>query len=231
MKFSSVMTTLTSHRIVFIGLEELAHSTKTGTAHTFFTPNNTKQVSDLTSELQEATQAASPKMLQLGEGTGSCRCRDRENMKHDHLYRHSEGKRVDLIPLETGKMMVETTPVCLRETWGLILNGVYSAGNYTSGSLGGDFVCAGIQTSFRTDNPTGFTRTVTRALSNMEATLQICTRYAPTCIRRSCYCSCYAYDCLSKANKIFSKDLEARVCKCLLFIIPFYIISSDKRVI
>lgn len=47
--------------------------------------------------------------------------------------------------------MTEATPVCLREIWGLMLNGVYSAANYTNGSFGCDFVCAGIQTSFRTD--------------------------------------------------------------------------------
>uniref|UniRef100_M3YT25 RNA helicase n=1 Tax=Mustela putorius furo TaxID=9669 RepID=M3YT25_MUSPF len=42
-----------------------AHSTKTGTAYTFFTPNNIKQVRDLISVLREANQAINPKPLQL----------------------------------------------------------------------------------------------------------------------------------------------------------------------
>lgn len=161
------MTILTSHDCIYqIGRTGLQH--QNGTAYTFFTPNNTKQVSDLISELQEANQAANPRMLQLGEDRGSGHCRDREGMKRDHHDRYSEGKRVDLIPLETGKIMAEATLVCLREIWGLILNGVYSAANYTNGSFGSDFVFSGIQTSFRTDNSTVFTRTVTIALSNME---------------------------------------------------------------
>ena len=34
-------------------------------------------------------------------------------------------------------------------------NGVYSAANYTNGSSGSNSVSAGIQSSFRTGNPTG----------------------------------------------------------------------------
>ena len=48
-----------------------ARSTKTGTAYTFFTPNNIKQVSDLISVLREANQAINPKLLQLVEDRGS----------------------------------------------------------------------------------------------------------------------------------------------------------------
>lgn len=48
-----------------------ACSIKTGTAHTFFTPNNIKQVSDLISVLREANQAINPKLLQLVEDRGS----------------------------------------------------------------------------------------------------------------------------------------------------------------
>ena len=48
-----------------------AHSTKTGTAYTYFTPNNIKQVSDLISVLREANQAINPKLLQLVEDRGS----------------------------------------------------------------------------------------------------------------------------------------------------------------
>ena len=38
-----------------------ARSTKTGTAYTFFTPNNIKQVNDLISLLRESNQANNPK--------------------------------------------------------------------------------------------------------------------------------------------------------------------------
>lgn len=48
-----------------------ARSTKTGTAYTFFTPNNIKQVNDLISVLREANQAINPKLLQLIEDRGS----------------------------------------------------------------------------------------------------------------------------------------------------------------
>lgn len=48
-----------------------ARSTKTGTAYTFFTPNNIKQASDLISVLREANQAINPKLLQLVEDRGS----------------------------------------------------------------------------------------------------------------------------------------------------------------
>lgn len=48
-----------------------ARSTKTGTAYTFFTPNNIKQVNDLISVLREANQAINPKLLQLVEDRGS----------------------------------------------------------------------------------------------------------------------------------------------------------------
>ena len=44
---------------------------KAGTAYTFFTPNNIKQVSDLISVLREANQAINPKLLQLVEDRGS----------------------------------------------------------------------------------------------------------------------------------------------------------------
>lgn len=51
-----------------------ARSTKTGTAYTFFTPNNIKQVNDLISVLREANQAINPKLLQLIEDRGSGKC-------------------------------------------------------------------------------------------------------------------------------------------------------------
>lgn len=42
-------------------------ATKTGTAYTFFTPNNAKQAADLVTVLREAKQVISPKLLQLEE--------------------------------------------------------------------------------------------------------------------------------------------------------------------
>jgi superfamily II DNA/RNA helicase len=44
-----------------------ARSNNTGTAYTFFTPNNAKQASDLISVLQEAKQVINPKLVQLAE--------------------------------------------------------------------------------------------------------------------------------------------------------------------
>lgn len=44
-----------------------ARSTNTGTAYTFFTPNNVKQVHDLISVLTEAKQVVSPKLMQLAD--------------------------------------------------------------------------------------------------------------------------------------------------------------------
>uniref|UniRef100_H9GRZ9 RNA helicase n=1 Tax=Anolis carolinensis TaxID=28377 RepID=H9GRZ9_ANOCA len=64
-----------------------ARSTKTGTAYTFFTPNNIKQVSDLISVLREANQAINPKLLQLVEDRGFGRSRG------DRRDRYSAGKR------------------------------------------------------------------------------------------------------------------------------------------
>ena len=42
-----------------------ARSDHTGTAYTFFTPENIRQVKDLISVLQEAGQVVSPKLVQL----------------------------------------------------------------------------------------------------------------------------------------------------------------------
>uniref|UniRef100_A0A674AWY3 RNA helicase n=1 Tax=Salmo trutta TaxID=8032 RepID=A0A674AWY3_SALTR len=47
-----------------------ARSQKTGTAYTFFTPNNMKQASDLIAVLREANQAINPKLLQMAEARG-----------------------------------------------------------------------------------------------------------------------------------------------------------------
>lgn len=47
-----------------------ARSQKTGTAYTFFTPNNMRQAGDLISVLREANQAINPKLLQMAEERG-----------------------------------------------------------------------------------------------------------------------------------------------------------------
>ncbi|KAI4790335.1 hypothetical protein KUCAC02_034697 [Chaenocephalus aceratus] len=47
-----------------------ARSQKTGTAYTFFTPNNMRQASDLIAVLREANQAINPKLLQMAEDRG-----------------------------------------------------------------------------------------------------------------------------------------------------------------
>lgn len=47
-----------------------ARSQKTGTAYTFFTPNNSKQAGDLVSVLREANQAINPKLIQMAEDRG-----------------------------------------------------------------------------------------------------------------------------------------------------------------
>uniref|UniRef100_A0A8C1SX19 RNA helicase n=1 Tax=Cyprinus carpio TaxID=7962 RepID=A0A8C1SX19_CYPCA len=48
-----------------------ARSQKTGTAYTFFTPNNMKQAHDLVSVLREANQAINPKLIQMAEDRGA----------------------------------------------------------------------------------------------------------------------------------------------------------------
>jgi len=48
-------------------------ATSTGTAYTFFTPNNAKQASDLVNVLREAKQVISPKLLQLEENSRGMR--------------------------------------------------------------------------------------------------------------------------------------------------------------
>uniref|UniRef100_A0A8C7ZLK0 RNA helicase n=1 Tax=Oryzias sinensis TaxID=183150 RepID=A0A8C7ZLK0_9TELE len=51
-----------------------ARSQKTGTAYTFFTPNNMKQAGDLISVLREANQAINPKLIQMAEDRGGKMC-------------------------------------------------------------------------------------------------------------------------------------------------------------
>ncbi|XP_037112147.1 probable ATP-dependent RNA helicase DDX5 isoform X1 [Syngnathus acus] len=68
-----------------------ARSQKTGTAYTFFTPNNVRQASDLISVLREANQAINPKLLQMGEIRGG-RSRGGRGGDFDRS-RYSSGRR------------------------------------------------------------------------------------------------------------------------------------------
>lgn len=46
-----------------------ARAGNTGTAYTFFTPDNLKQANDLVGVLREANQVINPKLLQLAENS------------------------------------------------------------------------------------------------------------------------------------------------------------------
>uniref|UniRef100_A0A8C6PW60 RNA helicase n=4 Tax=Nothobranchiidae TaxID=405002 RepID=A0A8C6PW60_NOTFU len=62
-----------------------ARSQKTGTAYTFFTPNNMKQAGDLISVLREANQAINPKLIQMAEDRGGKMMYDK-NSEHTPLF-------------------------------------------------------------------------------------------------------------------------------------------------
>ncbi|XP_041867457.1 probable ATP-dependent RNA helicase DDX5 isoform X1 [Melanotaenia boesemani] len=68
-----------------------ARSQKTGTAYTFFTPNNMRQAGDLISVLREANQAINPKLLQMAEDRGG-RSRGGRGGDYDRRDRYS-GRR------------------------------------------------------------------------------------------------------------------------------------------
>ncbi|KAK9539960.1 hypothetical protein VZT92_002439 [Zoarces viviparus] len=70
-----------------------ARSQKTGTAYTFFTPNNMKQASDLISVLREANQAINPKLIQMSEDRGGRGRGGRGGYKDDRRDRYSGGGR------------------------------------------------------------------------------------------------------------------------------------------
>ncbi|XP_029920192.1 probable ATP-dependent RNA helicase DDX5 [Myripristis murdjan] len=70
-----------------------ARSQKTGTAYTFFTPNNMKQASDLISVLREANQAINPKLIQMAEDRGARGRGGRGGYKDDRRDRYSGGGR------------------------------------------------------------------------------------------------------------------------------------------
>uniref|UniRef100_A0A8C6TWD6 RNA helicase n=1 Tax=Neogobius melanostomus TaxID=47308 RepID=A0A8C6TWD6_9GOBI len=70
-----------------------ARSQKTGTAYTFFTPNNMKQACDLISVLREANQAINPKLIQMAEERGGRGRGGRGGYKDDRRDRYSGGGR------------------------------------------------------------------------------------------------------------------------------------------
>ncbi|KAK5599538.1 putative ATP-dependent RNA helicase ddx5 [Crenichthys baileyi] len=70
-----------------------ARSQKTGTAYTFFTPNNMKQASDLISVLREANQAINPKLIQMAEDRGGRGRGGRGGYRDDRRDRYSGGGR------------------------------------------------------------------------------------------------------------------------------------------
>ncbi|KAG7271155.1 hypothetical protein CRUP_002804 [Coryphaenoides rupestris] len=71
-----------------------ARSQKTGTAYTFFTPNNMRQAGDLVSVLREANQAINPKLLQMAEDRGGRSRGGRGGgFRDDHRDRYSSGRR------------------------------------------------------------------------------------------------------------------------------------------
>lgn len=71
-----------------------ARSQKTGTAYTFFTPNNMRQASDLISVLREANQAINPKLLQMAEDRGGRSRGGRGgDYRDDRRDRYSSGRR------------------------------------------------------------------------------------------------------------------------------------------
>uniref|UniRef100_H3DJF8 RNA helicase n=1 Tax=Tetraodon nigroviridis TaxID=99883 RepID=H3DJF8_TETNG len=70
-----------------------ARSQKTGTAYTFFTPNNMKQAGDLISVLREANQAINPKLIQMAEDRGGRGRGGRGGFKDDRRDRYSGAGR------------------------------------------------------------------------------------------------------------------------------------------
>uniref|UniRef100_A0A6Q2YWC4 RNA helicase n=1 Tax=Esox lucius TaxID=8010 RepID=A0A6Q2YWC4_ESOLU len=69
-----------------------ARSQKTGTAYTFFTPNNMKQASDLVAVLREANQAINPKLLQMADSRGGRGGGGRGGYRDDRRDRYSGGR-------------------------------------------------------------------------------------------------------------------------------------------
>ncbi|KAJ7398860.1 putative ATP-dependent RNA helicase DDX5 [Pitangus sulphuratus] len=129
-----------------------ARSTKTGTAYTFFTPNNIKQVNDLISVLREANQAINPKLLQLIEDRGSGRSRG------DRRDRYSAGKRGGFSSFRERENFERTYGALGKRDFGAkTQNGAYSAQSFSNGTpFGNGFAAAGMQAGFRAGgNPAG----------------------------------------------------------------------------
>uniref|UniRef100_A0A8B9P249 Probable ATP-dependent RNA helicase DDX5 n=1 Tax=Apteryx owenii TaxID=8824 RepID=A0A8B9P249_APTOW len=128
-----------------------ARSTKTGTAYTFFTPNNIKQVNDLISVLREANQAINPKLLQLIEDRGSGRSRG------DRRDRYSAGKRGGFSSFRERENFERNYGALGKRDFGAkAQNGAFSAQSYSNGTpFGNGFAAAGMQAGFRAGNPAG----------------------------------------------------------------------------
>uniref|UniRef100_A0A8B9BWX5 Probable ATP-dependent RNA helicase DDX5 n=2 Tax=Anser TaxID=8842 RepID=A0A8B9BWX5_9AVES len=128
-----------------------ARSTKTGTAYTFFTPNNIKQVNDLISVLREANQAINPKLLQLIEDRGSGRSRG------DRRDRYSAGKRGGFSSFRERENFERTYGALGKRDFGAkAQNGAYTAQSFSNGTpFGNGFAAAGMQAGFRAGNPAG----------------------------------------------------------------------------
>ncbi|XP_030064291.1 probable ATP-dependent RNA helicase DDX5 [Microcaecilia unicolor] len=123
-----------------------ARGSKTGTAYTFFTPNNVKQVSDLISVLREANQAINPKLLQLIEDRGQFRGR---GMKDDSRDRYSTGKRFG-----GGLRDRENYD---RGFGSKTQNGAYNTHNYSNANAyGNNYGTAGMQSTYRSGNQTSY---------------------------------------------------------------------------
>lgn len=87
-----------------------------------------------------------------------------------------QAKGVDLIPLETGKIMTEVTLVYLREILGQKLRMVFTVLQITPmGALGVILCLLVYRPVLGPVIQQGLTRMVMIALSNMEVMLQICT--------------------------------------------------------
>ncbi|XP_062071389.1 probable ATP-dependent RNA helicase DDX5 isoform X1 [Lepus europaeus] len=87
---------------------------------------------------------------------GLGRSRGRGGMKDDRRDRYSAGKRGGFNTFRDRENYDRGYSSLLKRDFGAkTQNGVYSAASYTNGSFGSNFVSAGLQTSFRTGNPTG----------------------------------------------------------------------------
>ncbi|XP_045442264.1 probable ATP-dependent RNA helicase DDX5 isoform X3 [Pipistrellus kuhlii] len=87
---------------------------------------------------------------------GLGRSRGRGGMKDDRRDRYSAGKRGGFTTFRDRENYDRGYSSLLKRDFGAkTQNGVYSAASYTNGSFGSNFVSAGLQTSFRTGNPTG----------------------------------------------------------------------------